>query len=143
MKLFAVINTVGGFAREDASNASIEGLFTDEQIAEIVRKACGSSAKVVEVQVDEVKPGYIDFAKHVLNIDLAKIIMEKQFGIKDMEGFELDCLMSAEEFLDYADSGAFISDDGSGYWATDKKISNVSCWSQKPDWATHVCWFNR
>lgn len=143
MKLFAVINTVGGFAREDKPHASIDGIFTDEKIAEIVRKASGSTAKVVEVEVDQVKPGYIDFAKHVLNVDLAQIIQEKEFGLTDMDDFERDCRMTAEEFNDYADSGAIISDDGCGNWATETKISDVSCWDSQPEWATHVCWFNR
>lgn len=143
MKIFAVIHTVGGFAREDAPTASIAGLYTDEKIADIVRKAAGVGAKVVPVNLDEVLPGYIDFAKQVLNIDLAQILKEKDLGLKEMDEFDLECLMSAEEFLDYADSGTIIPDDGSGYWATENKISRISCWVDQPDWATHVCWFNK
>lgn len=143
MKLFAVINTVGGFAREDAPNASIDGIFTDEKIAEIVRKASGSTAKVVQVTLDEVKPGYIDFAKHVLNIDLNQIVHEKKFGLTDMDDFERKCLMTAEDFNDAVDHNAIMSDDGCGNWATENKISDLSCWEVQPEWATHVCWFNR
>ena len=52
-------------------------------------------------------------------------------------------LFTADEWLEASDAGYFISDDGSGYWATEKEHSTVSCWSIKPDWATHVLWFNK
>ena len=40
-------------------------------------------------------------------------------------------------------SGAFIPDDGSGYWATKDGYVAISVWDTKPDWATHVVWFNK
>lgn len=143
MKVFAVVHTVGGFAREDAPNISVAGIFTDEKIADIVKKSAGVDAKVIPIIIDEVLPGYIDFAKQVLNIDLKQILKEKELGFEQMDEFDLDCLMTAEEFMDYEDSGAIIPDDGHGYWATDKQVSKVSCWAEKPEWATHVCWYNK
>lgn len=143
MKLFAVIHSVGGFLREDAPTPSIAGIFTDEKIADTVRKCVGLSAKVIPVNLDEVAPGYLNFANEVLNVDLAKILQEKELGLKEFSDLDRECLMTAEEFDQDADCGALTSDDGSGYWATDKKVSRISCWSQKPQWATHVCWYNR
>jgi hypothetical protein len=143
MKLLAVIYSVGGFAREDNANPAIAGIFTDPQIAEIVRKAAGVDAKIVPVELDKIAPGYISFAKEVLNIDLAAILKEKELGLKDFDELDRECLMPAQEFEEGEDCGMLTSDDGHGYWATDKKVSNVSCWREKPEWATHVCWYNR
>jgi hypothetical protein len=143
MELLAVIYTVGGFAREDASKAAIAGIFTDPKIAETVRKAAGYDAKVVTVTLDKIAPGYINFAKEVLNIDLAEILQEKELGLREFSDLDKRCLMSAEEFMQDEESGGITGDDGHGYWATDKKVSNVSCWREKPEWATHVCWYNR
>ncbi|ADP02624.1 hypothetical protein [Salmonella phage PVPSE1] len=40
--------------------------------------------------------------------------------------------------------GAFIPDDGNGYWCPDENYeSDISCWSPRPEWATHVAWYNR
>jgi len=142
MKLFAVIYTVGGFAREDAPNASIAGIFTDDKIAEIVCKTAGFGAKVVPVNLDEVAKGYISSAKELFNIDLAQILKEKELGLREFNELDKECLMTDEEFKEHTDCGGIISSDGDGYWATDKMVSDVSCWREKPEWATHVCWYN-
>lgn len=142
MELYAVIYTVGGFAREDSPNPAIAGIYTDDKIADIVRKAVGHGAIVTPIKLDQVAPGYINFAKEVLNIDLEKILIEKEFGLTEFSNLDRECLMTAEEFKEHTDSGGIISSDGCGNWATDKMISEVSCWKEKPDWATHVCWFN-
>lgn len=53
-------------------------------------------------------------------------------------------VMSSEVWDMCVSVGAFIPDDGSGYWCkNDKYESNVSCWSPRPEWATHVAWYNR
>lgn len=143
MKLFAVIYTVGGFAREDAPNAAIAGIYTDEKVADIICKCVGYGAKVVSVTLDEIAAGHISFAKEVLNIDLTKILKEKELGLKEFSELDKECLMSIEEFKNDADNGFLTSDDGHGYWATDKKVSNLSCWREQPEWATNVCWYNK
>lgn len=33
--------------------------------------------------------------------------------------------------------------DGSGYWATATEMSDLDVFSPRPDWATHVMWFNK
>ena len=52
--------------------------------------------------------------------------------------------MSVKEFASYVKVGAFIPDDGDGYWATETEMSDLCVWStRKPEWATHVMWYNR
>jgi hypothetical protein len=44
----------------------------------------------------------------------------------------------------WEESSAFYSDDGSGYWATETHESNWSVFSvDKPEWATHIAWYNK
>lgn len=143
MELLAVIYSVGGFAREDAANPAIAGIFTDPKIAEVVRKAAGHGAKIVPVEVDKIAPGYVSFASEVLNIDLLKIVQDKALGLKEFDDLDRDCLMTAQEYIEDADNGFLTCDDGNGYWATEKMISNVSCTKSQPEWATHVCWYNK
>lgn len=53
-------------------------------------------------------------------------------------------LMDVVEFRDCVRCGAFIPDDGIGFWATATLESNQGVWSTKrPEWATHVMWYNR
>jgi hypothetical protein len=58
---------------------------------------------------------------------------------------EFGDLMLAEEFAANVQCGAFIPYDGDGTWATETTEdvdSNV--WKdQRPEWATHVVWYNR
>lgn len=51
--------------------------------------------------------------------------------------------MSAEDFMSYQQCGAICPGDGLGYWATATHMSGVRAFVDKPDWATHVVWFNR
>lgn len=56
-------------------------------------------------------------------------------------------LMSVDEFAQSVEDGSFIDYDGYGYWAVADKMSDVvvrpSTVDDKPEWATHVIWFNR
>uniref|UniRef100_A0AAU8GH09 Uncharacterized protein n=2 Tax=unclassified Seunavirus TaxID=2494210 RepID=A0AAU8GH09_9CAUD len=53
-------------------------------------------------------------------------------------------VMTAEQWECSVRCGAFIPDDGIGYWCRDDKHEScVSCWTPKPEWATHVAWYNR
>ena len=54
-----------------------------------------------------------------------------------------ECLMTAEDFLREDDLGMLTSDDGSGVWATQTHKSDVSTSVDKPEWATHVVWYNK
>ena len=48
----------------------------------------------------------------------------------------------AELFIDAVKRGEITKDDGEGYWGTDLGYSNIDCFDEKPEWATHVAWFN-
>mgnify|MGYP001250097380 CR=1 FL=1 len=52
-------------------------------------------------------------------------------------------IFKLKDWDDYVKMGAFIPDDGDGYWATEKEYAYISAWDPKPDWATHVVWFNK
>jgi hypothetical protein len=53
------------------------------------------------------------------------------------------------DFLQYADGGDFSDDDGCADLATATHVSNISvscCGAKdfkKPEWATHVVWYNK
>jgi hypothetical protein len=53
-------------------------------------------------------------------------------------------LMTLEEFVGCVKHGAITDDDGIGFWATetDEDIGST-CWTPKPDWATHVAWYSK
>lgn len=57
MELFAVVTTVGGFAREDAPRPSVVGIYSDATIANQVKTLAGSGAEVVPVALNAVPEG--------------------------------------------------------------------------------------
>jgi hypothetical protein len=54
-------------------------------------------------------------------------------------------LMTCEEFLDAVKLGSYNADDGTGYFATSTQMDTLLevFTDKKPDWATHVAWFNK
>lgn len=53
-------------------------------------------------------------------------------------------LFTASEFVDLNKAGAILPYDGSGYWATESGFSyDHDCFKAKPDWATHIAWYNK
>jgi hypothetical protein len=58
-------------------------------------------------------------------------------------------LMTWDEFGEACDAGEFIDYDGHGYLATETQVSDRRIWPSnmkdavRPDWCTHVLWFNR
>lgn len=60
-------------------------------------------------------------------------------------------LMPIEEFDQHVKHNFFIDYDGYGEFATETEVSNVTVcpseWAngtiKKPEWATHVLWYNR
>lgn len=152
MKLYAVIYSVGGFTKENVASPKIAGVYSNIEIAEAVKKAVGYGASVVPLELNEIGKGYIQFAKQMFNIDLEKMLdqeknksnsVEENKELRHLSDLEKKCLMSAEEFLECEESETIIEDDGCGYWATHDKVSDVNCFAIKPDWATHVCWYNK
>jgi hypothetical protein len=57
-------------------------------------------------------------------------------------------LMHKDAWDECVACGAFIPSDGTGHWAKhdDEGFvleSDVDCFSTPPEWATHVCWYNK
>ena len=54
-------------------------------------------------------------------------------------------LFTVEEFAYNVKLGAFIPSDGIGYWATETHEDDETnvFYDSKPEWATHVAWYNK
>lgn len=52
-------------------------------------------------------------------------------------------VMTLADWQDAVNSGMFIPDDGTGYWAKDGKESGDCPFSTPPEDATHVAWYNK
>ena len=63
MTIFVVHNTIGGYAREDAEQSNIVGVFTDETMAKTLARILG--ANCTEVTLNEVPKGYLSFAREL------------------------------------------------------------------------------
>lgn len=57
MELFAVVTTVGGFAREDAPRPSVVGVYSDPVIANQVKALSGFGTEVMPVSLNAVPEG--------------------------------------------------------------------------------------
>lgn len=57
--------------------------------------------------------------------------------------FDFECQMRLDEFILFESYGTFTPDDGFGNYGTETHVSNVSCWEEPPEWATHVYWYNK
>jgi phage FluMu protein Com len=63
----------------------------------------------------------------------------RQLTLHDEDGFgDLYDLKQWEELR-----GVCTPDDGSGYWSTRTHRSRIDCFMPRPEWATHVMWYNK
>jgi hypothetical protein len=59
------------------------------------------------------------------------------------------CLMTREEFMNDVETNSLIDYDGFGEFATETEVSDIPVSPSEvknikwPDWATHVCWYNK
>jgi len=60
--LYVVVDSVGGYAREDADSPGCAGAYTDPEVANIVAKLV-SSGRVFPIEIDHIHPGYLEAAK--------------------------------------------------------------------------------
>jgi len=60
--LYVVVDSVGGYAREDADTPGCAGVYTDKAKADIVAKLA-SGGTVIPIVVDHIHPGYVEMAK--------------------------------------------------------------------------------
>jgi len=84
-------------------------------------------------------------------VEALRLLIEVKFS-PITENERNDCYMTWEAFVATCESGGFIDDDGFGELATaDHHVSNVRVHPSgaldqsytRPDWATHVCWYNK
>jgi hypothetical protein len=73
MKLYCVVYMVGGYAREDATNAQIAGIFTDKAVADKVRLCV--SGEIKEVELNAVSSGYQKTAMELFGVNLQDMLM--------------------------------------------------------------------
>ena len=59
-KIHVVAGTTGGYAREDADQATVYGAFSDPSVAEKVRKSASCSAQIFPIDIDDIAPGYLE-----------------------------------------------------------------------------------
>lgn len=84
-------------------------------------------------------------------VEALRLFIDVEFRLAS--GGELDdCYMTWEKFVAACRGGALTDDDGHGELATDEHyISSLRVHPSKalrndyprPDWATHVCWYNK
>ena len=60
--LYVVVESLGGYAREDADRPGCAGAYTDKAVADIVAKLV-SSGRVFPIEIDHIHPGYLEAAK--------------------------------------------------------------------------------
>lgn len=60
--LFVVVHLIGGYAREDAPNASVVGVYRDKDKAELVAAVSGFGARVFPVAFDAIPAGILQNA---------------------------------------------------------------------------------
>ena len=78
------------------------------------------------------------------NARIAELKIKRGPSFVDLDTTEFaQCLMTAHEFFEGTKSGMLTCDDGNGVWATATQKSDSSCNTEKPQWATHVVWYNR
>lgn len=59
--MYVVLYSIGGYAREDADTIHCAGVFTDEKLATIAKRAV--NGQIVEKVVNQLEPGYLAHAK--------------------------------------------------------------------------------
>ena len=74
--------------------------------------------------------------------------LKKTPEMRPFSDLDRKCLMTINEFKSYCKCGGIMDTDGSGYYATDKEVSNIEASPSafvkgiiREDF-THVCWYN-
>ena len=75
--------------------------------------------------------------------------MKETPKVRPFNELDRECLMTINEFKSNCRYGAFMDTDGSGYYATDKEVSNIEASPSafvkgiiREDF-THICWYNK
>lgn len=141
MKLYCVLYTVGGYAKEDPVIPHVAGIYDDEAVAQKI-KSCVSNSYIKEIELNDIAPGYISHLKELFNIDIKEFQKKQAANLRPLSKLDKECLMLEDEFEENVKFGMLTSSDGDGYWATKDSVSTIGCFNTKPPWATHVCWYN-
>ena len=113
--------------------------------------------KMLEKEIDAIDAAIFSsdfFHNPVRREDLISKLERWRRGLKEVANVspkldplpEYGDLITLEEFSKNVIDGMFIPYDGDGYLATKDGMSREhSCWSldDRPEWATHVMWFNK
>jgi len=84
-------------------------------------------------------------------VEALRLLIDVKFRLAEPDELE-SCYMPWKEFVSCCETNAFTSDDGFGELATtDHHVSDVRVHPRdaldesyvRPDWATHVCWYNK
>ena len=84
-------------------------------------------------------------------VEALRLLVDVKFRLAEPDELE-SCYMPWEEFVSCCETNALTDDDGHGELATtDHHVSNVRIHPRdainegyvRPDWATHVCWYNK
>lgn len=84
-------------------------------------------------------------------VEAFRLLVDVEFRRASYDELD-DCYMPWAEFVASCRANAFIDDDGFAELATeDHHVSDVRLYPsdairedyKRPDWATHVCWYNR
>lgn len=62
--IHVVSQTIGGYAREDAAQASVVGAYLNPEVAEAVCKVSGSGTTVTSIELDFIPPGLAEAMGH-------------------------------------------------------------------------------
>ena len=131
----------------------------NEHIKELIQRSTGFTMSVYEVDGTRTWGERIEvfdkgkFAELLIK-ECSTLAYDGPHGMLSHFGFEYVPAMHAHsvygdlydlnEWDLMVESGAIISDDGSGVWATATEQSDMSVWEGgTPEWATHVMWFNK
>lgn len=73
----------------------------------------------------------------------------EQLEFRNYDGLDKECKMTISQFRGGVKYNCFTQYDGFGLYATHDKVSNKEIKFSElfdntlPEWATHVCWYNK
>lgn len=128
----------GGGTCQSCKHEFYKPVFMNPKIEDLV--AIWNSGNDVKTLI-KVEQDKIEEAERKISEIKAKAPVED--WLEPLNDLAKQSLMTAEEFEESYDTGGINSDDGDGYWATDKVKSEISCFDIRPDWATHVVFYGK
>jgi len=119
-------------------NQTICDIMSDIEIAKQCRKCVPS---IMHSLYEESKGKKLLIAKKSCDESLECLHPENHHVMEDIPDY--GDLMTKEEFLQCVQCSAITPDDGTGFWATKEKMSDISVWDDTISTFTHVVWFNK